>query len=1075
MTNTNPMEEKKHQQQEHVVGHEGKCPALWTGRNLTVGDAWRSAEANGRDGGVEREGREGLERADLDFTASVVDEPVERFARRFVVTFRDYKLVGEHRARLTERLNTELNETQRGGWNWVDRKNAAVKYPTDFGVVSVTDESVLPALRGVDMVKGIFADNKIAGRGLLSTTESDYRSMWDKVAEELGPEDILVKGPGRLHGPFSSEGLDGGSGQTKTSTRAGRTLKFGWPSFKKGQLKSLYKPEKIWKLGFTGQKIRVGIFDTGVRQDHPDLKHVEFRSNFTHQQSLSDGLGHGSFVAGCIASVNPQCPANAPDAELYTFKVFTDDQESFTSWYLDAVNFAMIKKVHIINVSIGGPDYSDTPFVDKFKEAAGNGIIVIVAMGNMGPLWGTANNPGDEMFTIGVGGHNSNFDIANFQVRGMTIQEAPYGYGRIKPDVVTYGEQVSSLRIERGCKESSGTSIAAPVATGLAALIASSVPEEDWYWKLNPASMKQVLMEGADKLRGVSIYAQGPGKANLAKSFAIMQTYKPKVTIFPPKIDLLDDMQYMWPHSRSPLYASAMPLMMNLTITNGLGSHGYFKKEPVWTPTNTLGRELVFKFEHSNVLWPWSGYLGLFVHVKESARFSSGRAKGTITFTIHSPPFPGEKNGREQEVKVDFTAMVIPTPPRNQRVLWDDYHNIQYPPDYIPIDDLEYRREMLDWNGDHPHTNFREVFNYLTGNGYYVEVLGSSMTCFDASNYGTLVLCDSEGEFHQEEIAKLESDVKQGGLGLLVIGEWYNRRQMQRLKIFDDNTRSIWSPIVGGGNVPALNRLLSPFGIAFSDEVTKGQLRLGRTSIPVGTGTSLHRLPPQSSLFSLSGGGSPVLGLTAAGKGKVVAYCDTSAFDENLGNSLHPEIFLDFVSYASGRAYPSWIRNGQVHNQGYVGTRTRAPGADELLEEDALRVLKRPMGCHTNAPLYQRQSQGAEEVPKAKEAEPVQEADKGEPGEGQGGRADERVGEHIEEETLVGRAPPTTTEPEWASLRPRVDARKIFEAYYQRQIYGFLVVIACLALLFLWKRISTSRRNKIKATKNRYTRLRQIV
>ena len=112
----------------------------------------------------------------------------------------------------------------------------------------------------------------------------------------------------------------------------------------------------------------------------------------------------------------------------------------------------MIVKVNIINVSIGGPDYSDTPFVDKFREATASNIIVFVAMGNDGPNWGTANNPGDELWAIGVGGHTAEFDIASFQVRGMTIQESPYGYGRIKPDVVAYGQQVHSLRIERGCR-----------------------------------------------------------------------------------------------------------------------------------------------------------------------------------------------------------------------------------------------------------------------------------------------------------------------------------------------------------------------------------------------------------------------------------------------------------------------------------------------------------------------------------------------------------------------------------------------------------------------------------------------
>jgi membrane-bound transcription factor site-1 protease len=63
------------------------------------------------------------------------------------------------------------------------------------------------------------------------------------------------------------------------------------------------------------------VFDTGIREGHPHIRHIKERTNWTHQQSLSDGLGHGSFVAGVIGSQDTACPGFAPDVELYTFKV----------------------------------------------------------------------------------------------------------------------------------------------------------------------------------------------------------------------------------------------------------------------------------------------------------------------------------------------------------------------------------------------------------------------------------------------------------------------------------------------------------------------------------------------------------------------------------------------------------------------------------------------------------------------------------------------------------------------------------------------------------------------------------
>ena len=40
-------------------------------------------------------------------------------------------------------------------------------------------------------------------------------------------------------------------------------------------------------------------------------------------------------------------------------------QVSYTSWFLDAFNYAILKKVDVLNLSIGGPDFMDQPFVDK--------------------------------------------------------------------------------------------------------------------------------------------------------------------------------------------------------------------------------------------------------------------------------------------------------------------------------------------------------------------------------------------------------------------------------------------------------------------------------------------------------------------------------------------------------------------------------------------------------------------------------------------------------------------------------------------------------------------------------------
>lgn len=201
----------------------------------------------------------------------------------------------------------------------------------------------------------------------------------------------------------------------------------------------------IHKLKFLlGKGVNVAVFDTGLSKSHPHFKKIKERTNWTNEKSLNDGISHGTFVSGIIGS-SKECLGFAPDADLHIYRVFTSNQVSYTSWFLDAFNYAILKKINVINLSIGGPDFMDRPFVDKVQELSANKVIMISAIGNDGPLYGTLNNPGDQMDVIGVGGMNFEEKIAKFSSRGMTTWELPLGYGRLKPDIVTYGAQVRVL------------------------------------------------------------------------------------------------------------------------------------------------------------------------------------------------------------------------------------------------------------------------------------------------------------------------------------------------------------------------------------------------------------------------------------------------------------------------------------------------------------------------------------------------------------------------------------------------------------------------------------------------------
>lgn len=116
------------------------------------------------------------------------------------------------------------------------------------------------------------------------------------------------------------------------------------------------KVKYLWRQGITGKGINVAIFDTGLQKNHPNFKNIIERIDFTDEYNPDDTIGHGTFVCGVIAS-QKECFGIAPDANIYIFKVFTKNQVSYTSWFLDAFNYAIIKKIDVLNLSIGGPDF----------------------------------------------------------------------------------------------------------------------------------------------------------------------------------------------------------------------------------------------------------------------------------------------------------------------------------------------------------------------------------------------------------------------------------------------------------------------------------------------------------------------------------------------------------------------------------------------------------------------------------------------------------------------------------------------------------------------------------------------
>jgi subtilisin family serine protease len=136
----------------------------------------------------------------------------------------------------------------------------------------------------------------------------------------------------------------------------------------------------------------IGILDTGVQADHPDLnvfQCVSFVGNPTPGTPLptcGDGHGHGTHVAGTAAAKdnNVGVVGKAPGAQVWAIKVLDDSGSGSFSDILEGLNYVAqnANQIDVINLSLGGIG-SFPPAEDAItKLVEDRGVVVVLAAGN---------------------------------------------------------------------------------------------------------------------------------------------------------------------------------------------------------------------------------------------------------------------------------------------------------------------------------------------------------------------------------------------------------------------------------------------------------------------------------------------------------------------------------------------------------------------------------------------------------------------------------------------------------------------------------------------------------------------
>ena len=297
-----------------------------------------------------------------------------------------------------------------------------------------------------------------------------------------------------------------------------------------------------------GQGVRIGLLDSGFNySDHAAFAHLQVLAErdfindddavgdeesepVTGNERQNNQNEHGTQVLSVLAGFAPgELVGIAPEAQYLLAKTEEPLRElsADEDRWVAGLEWLTAEGAQVVNSSVGFTVFDDSKVytIDDLdggtslatiaaELAVKRGVIVVVSAGNEGQdVWRYVSVPADGPGVIAVGAVSlSNSAIAAFSSRGPTAD------GRIKPDVVAPGQGViatSGRGVADGSSEQgtfglreyvrvSGTSFAAPLATGVCALIRQVHPDwdPDQVAKMLRSTARDLGVAGPDNVYG---------------------------------------------------------------------------------------------------------------------------------------------------------------------------------------------------------------------------------------------------------------------------------------------------------------------------------------------------------------------------------------------------------------------------------------------------------------------------------------------------------------------------------------------------------------------------------------------
>jgi serine protease len=331
---------------------------------------------------------------------------------------------------------------------------------------------------------------------------------------------------------------------------------------------------EAWNATVGSGAVVVGVVDTGIDYDHPDLAaNVWVNPGEIPSNGLDDDANgfvddvhgwnaaakngdpfddhrHGTHVSGTIGAVGNNgvgVVGVAWNVKLMALKFLTSSGTGTTADAIQAIDYAVAQKrrgvnLRVLNSSWGGSEFSQA-LLDSINAASAADILFVAAAGNSAlDIDGSSRYPAgyDVPNIVAVAATTNTDGLATFS-----------NYGANTVDLGAPGESIVSTTPNGTYSALSGSSMAAPHVSGVAALMLSLHPD------LPVDVLKAKLLETVDPLASLAGKTLTGGRLNAQRALAALG---PALPTFHLTIN---------PTTASLTQGNATPFTVEVTPTNG--------------------------------------------------------------------------------------------------------------------------------------------------------------------------------------------------------------------------------------------------------------------------------------------------------------------------------------------------------------------------------------------------------------------------------------------------------------------------------------------------------------------------